>query len=113
MTEVQEVEAGLRPERTLKVFKEAVERGYIHVKFVKTGTELGVRLDEESDLSGADFEKGQGAVRASGTLILDYVRVKCRAEIDLATLAGQGNLEVIEEVTPLQLAKERAERRKS
>ena len=45
-----------------------------------------------------------------GALILNYVRVRCHALIDLATLAGTGRLEVIEEVTAAQLAKERAAR---
>jgi uncharacterized protein YbdZ (MbtH family) len=38
------VEAGLRPEKTVKLFKEALDRNYVRVKFTKTrgGTELGV-----------------------------------------------------------------------
>src|ERR1700754_4108339 len=30
------VEAGLRPERTAKLFKEAIDRGYVHIKFTQT-----------------------------------------------------------------------------
>ena len=43
------VEAGLRPEKTVKLFKEAVDREYVHVKFTDTrgGTELGFPLDKE------------------------------------------------------------------
>src|SRR5215831_2784215 len=59
------VEAGLRPDRTVKIFKEAIDRNYVHVKFTRTkgGTELGVRLDRDAcDFSKADFEAGTGTV---------------------------------------------------
>src|SRR5262249_15444340 len=102
-----------RPEKRLDLFKAAVDRGYVHVKFVKTrgGTELGVRMDPAAcDLKGADWAKGKGKIKIVGGLILNYVRLRCHATIDLATLNGSGRLEIIEEVTPAQLAKERAER---
>jgi uncharacterized protein YbdZ (MbtH family) len=94
------VEAGLRPEKTVKIFKEAIDRGYVHVKFTNTrgGTELGIRLDTEaSDFSSANFEKETGTVHVEGNLILNYVKVRCLADIDLETLTGQGYLEIIEE----------------
>jgi len=93
------VEAGLRPEKTVKLFKEAIDRDYVHIKFTKTkgGTELGVRLDREScDFSMSDFENGRGMVHIEGGLTLDYVKVKCIAEIDLATLEGIGRLVKVE-----------------
>ena len=86
---------GLRPEKTVKLFKEAIDRNYVHIKFTETkgGTELGVKLDGEScDFSKADFENGAGAVHVEGTLTLDYVPVRCIADIDLGTLEGQGHL---------------------
>ena len=89
------VEVGLRPEKTVKLFKEAIDRNYVHIKFTETkgGTELGVKLDGEScDFSKADFENGAGAVHVEGTLTLDYVPVRCIADIDLGTLEGQGHL---------------------
>lgn len=89
----------LRPEPTLKRFKEAIEQGYLRVKFTGTnpGTELGVRLDKEaSDFNGANFEEGTGSARAVGDMTLDYVRVRCVANIDLETLAGHGRLEKVE-----------------
>jgi uncharacterized protein YbdZ (MbtH family) len=61
----REVEAGLRPERTVAIFKEAIDRNHVHVKFTGThgGPELGVRLDHEAcDFSQADFEAGSGRV---------------------------------------------------
>jgi uncharacterized protein YbdZ (MbtH family) len=93
------VEAGLRPEKTVKLFKEAIDRDYVHIKFTQTrgGTELGVRLDrDECDFSQANYENGSGAVHIVGNLTLDYVRVRCVADIDLKTLEGKGRLEKVE-----------------
>jgi uncharacterized protein YbdZ (MbtH family) len=89
------VEVSLRPERTVKSFKEAIDRNYIHIKFTNTrgGTELGVRLDRDScDFSQADFENGTGAVYVEGSLTLDYVKVRCIADIRLDALEGKGHL---------------------
>jgi len=89
------VEVGLRPEKTIKLFKEAIDRDYVHIKFVETkgGTELGFRLDRAtSDFGAADFENGGGTVHVEGNLTLDYVKVKCVADINLTTLAGKGRL---------------------
>jgi uncharacterized protein YbdZ (MbtH family) len=89
------VEVGLRPERTVKQFKEAIDRNYVHIKFTNTkgGTELGVSLDRNGcDFNNADFENSTGTVHIEGGLTLDYVKVKCIADIDLASLRGQGYL---------------------
>lgn len=97
-----QVEVSLRPERTATALKKRIdEYKFVHIKFPNTrgGTELGVRLDEtESDWSSANFERGEGRIKLSGRLKLDYVPVKCVAEIDLSTLEGTGHLEIIEEV---------------
>jgi len=93
------VEAGLRPEKTVTRFKEAIDRNYVHVKFTGTrgGTELGVRLDRNSCLfQQADFESGTGTVHIEGELTLDYVPVRCFADIDLKTLEGKGHLARVE-----------------
>src|ERR1044071_2674114 len=93
------VEASLRPESTVKLFKGALDRGYVHIKFTDTrgGTELGVKLDREAcDFRQADFESGRGMGHIEGRLILDYVSVRCIADIDLATLGGKGRLEKVE-----------------
>src|ERR1051325_6306283 len=82
------VEAGLRPERTVKLFKEAIDRNYVHIKFPDTrgGTELGIRLNRDAcDFSKADFENGAGTVHLEGGLTLDYEPITCIADIDLAT----------------------------
>ena len=79
--------------------KQSIDRGYVLVKFTDTrgGTELGVRLDEAAtDLSGADFAQATGAVHLAGTLTLNYVKVRCVADVDLATLEGRGHLEILE-----------------
>ncbi|HEX8557011.1 MAG TPA: MbtH family protein [Pyrinomonadaceae bacterium] len=87
----------LRPEPTTRRFKEAVEQGYVRVEFTDFGTELGVSLDrDKSDFSAADFEGATGTARVAGGLTLDYVKVRCVAEIDLSTLAGRGRLERVE-----------------
>jgi uncharacterized protein YbdZ (MbtH family) len=93
------VEVGLRPERTVKLFKDAIDRNYVHIKFSKTrgGTELGVELDHDlCDFSKADFENGSGTVHLGGRLALDYVKVRCIADIGLKTLEGMGRLEKVE-----------------
>jgi uncharacterized protein YbdZ (MbtH family) len=89
------VESSLRPEKTVQALKERIDRGYVHIKFTETrgGTELGVRLDREAlDLSQADFEGEKGTVHLEGELTLNYVKVRCIADIDLKTLAGKGHL---------------------
>ena len=68
---------------------------YAFVKFTDTqgGTDLGVEVDAQAtDLSGADFEHATGTVHVEGTLTLDFVPVRCVADIDLATMAGSGRL---------------------
>jgi len=94
------VEVSLRPTKTVKILQECIDRGYVHIKFpaTKGGTELGVRLDQDaSDLSQADFEHQTGTAHLVGGLTLNYVKVRCIADIDLTTLTGQGHLEVIED----------------
>ncbi len=94
------VEASLRPKKTVQALKERIDQGYVHIKFTDTrgGTELGVRLDQEAtDISQADFENQTGNAHLVGGLTLNYVKVRCIADIDLQTLAGKGHLEPIEE----------------
>lgn len=99
------IEITLRPERNLKAFRDCIDRGYVHIKFTETrgGTELGVRLDPQAcDFSGADFEAASGRARLVGGLTLDYVKVRCVADVDLRELSGRGHLEPVESevVTP-------------
>lgn len=90
------IEVSLRPERTVKALKERLDLGHVHIRFVDTrgGTELGVRIDRErTDLSEADFTKETGRLTVVGELSLDYVRVRCIADVALPSLEGQGRLE--------------------
>ena len=92
------VEVGLRPEKTVEAFKSAIDRGYVHIKFTGTkgGTELGVRLDNKaSDWSQADFTQASGSVYLEGRLTLNYVKVRCIANLDLGTLSGMGQLQIL------------------
>ena len=94
------VEISLRPERTVKLFREMLDRGHVLVKFTQTqgGTELGVPLDKSrSDLTQANFDSETGKVRLRGDLMLDYVPVRVVADIDLPSLQGQGHLEILAE----------------
>ena len=94
------VEVELRPEKTAKEFKAAIDREYVHIKFTGTkgGTELGVRLDTQaSDWSQADFIEATGMVHVEGTLTLNYVKVRCLADIQVNTLTGTGHLDIVEE----------------
>jgi uncharacterized protein YbdZ (MbtH family) len=89
------VESSLRPEKTAQALKERIDLGYVHIKFTETrgGTELGVRLDRDAlDLSQADFENQAGKVHLEGELTLDYIKVRCIADIDLKTFTGEGHL---------------------
>jgi len=88
--------------KTPKELKECVDRKFVLVKFTGTngGTELGYKLDtERSKTDGADFEAGTGTVTLVGELSLNYENVRCVADIDLATLTGTGNLEILDRQT--------------
>ena len=91
-----------RPEPSVKALKEAIDGGYVRVKFTETqgGTELGFKVHKDaSDLSEANFDEGTGKVRVVGSLTLDYTKVRCIADIDLQTLEGLGHLEKAQEAT--------------
>lgn len=95
------VEVSLRPERTVRALKERIDLGHVHIKFTGTrgGTELGVPIDRDrTDLTEADFTNESGRLTVVGELTLDYVRVRCIAEIQLSSLRGSGRLEPIEGV---------------
>lgn len=92
LTKEQPVETA-RPEKTAKALKECIDRDYVHVMFKKTGTEVGIQLDrKDCKLDDGDYEKSTGAVHLVGGLILNYDKVKCVADIDLATCEGTGYL---------------------
>jgi hypothetical protein len=77
--------------------EKSIERGYVLLEFTDTrgGTELGVALDRQRTVLGeADFAKGEGVIQLVGRLTLNDESVELRAEVDLATLKGEGNLTV-------------------
>ncbi len=83
--------------------KRLEEIEYVFIKFTDTrgGTNLGVRVDKAAtDLSRANFDLGTGTAHIEGTLTLNYVKVRCVADIDLARMEGTGHLVVLEEVHP-------------
>lgn len=92
------VEVPLRPERTIDAFLHQIEAGYVHVRFTGTrgGTELGFPLDAVAvERIKRQAVLGEGPVQMTGTLVLDFVPVRCVADIDLATLTGTGRLEIL------------------
>jgi|SRR5215510_10917647 len=92
------VVVSLRPEPSMKALRECLNRKFVHIKFTGTqgGTELGVPIDvERSDLASADLDAGTGRLTLAGDLTLDYVKVRCIAEIELPALTGDGHLEPI------------------
>lgn len=90
------------PSPSLEAFQQRLENpGYVFIKFTDTpgGTDLGVRIDKDAtDVTRANFAEGTGSVHVEGTLILNYVRVRCFAEINLQTLSGTGHLAILEEM---------------
>lgn len=92
LSEEQAVELDLRPENSLKELVDAVARGYVHVRFPKTGTTLGVAIDPgESRLDAA--RAGAGTIVVAGELTLNFERVYLRSEVDVASFKGTGRLE--------------------
>ena len=86
------------PNPSVEQFKQSIDREYVHIKFTGTrgGTDLGVKLDTTASQLDADFAQGVGTVHIEGTLTLNYVPVRCVADIELATLNGTGHLVVME-----------------
>jgi uncharacterized protein YbdZ (MbtH family) len=97
----QPVEAGVRPERAFEHFKSQVDRGYVFMKFVETGTELRIRVtSNECDFTGCDWGKGVGVAKLVGDVILNYNRARYLGDLDLQSLRGTGRLEFIAETEP-------------
>jgi hypothetical protein len=89
------------PKPSLEELRKRVgDLGYVFIKFTGTrgGTDLGVRIDKSAtDVSQANFEQGTGVVHVEGTLTLNYIKVRCVADIQLETLNGMAHLVVLEE----------------
>jgi len=94
----QPVELALRPEKTLEGLLRQINTGAVHVRFTATrgGTELTVPI--ESDIVSRiqqQAARAEGTVQIVGNLVLDYIPVRCIADVDLSTLAGTGRLEIL------------------
>lgn len=85
-------------ERTLKIFKEALDRNYVHIKFTGTqgGTELGVRLTGACVICGRlTLKQVSAQYTIAGSLTLDYVKARCIADLDLKTVERTSHLEKV------------------
>jgi hypothetical protein len=92
------IKVGLLSDVTAEAFQKRIQDGYVHIEFTNTqgGTILGVELDKEaSDLSKADFEGQSGSLHLVGSLVLNYEKVRCVADIELGTLTGEGCLQTV------------------
>lgn len=79
--------------------KQRIKDGFIHIKFTQTkgGTELGISVDNElTYLEDTNFEIGKGRFQVVGTCELNFQKVRCIADIDLATCHGIGYLELLD-----------------
>jgi uncharacterized protein YbdZ (MbtH family) len=85
--------AGKHPVELIRYrFDEAFNEGYVHVRFTGTrgGTELGIRLDP------THTKETSGRLEIAGDLTLNFVRVRCFADVDRASLSGEGWLQRLE-----------------
>lgn len=81
----------------LQEVEKRLKNGFVYIKFPKTkgGTELGIAVDHSAtNVSSADFKKAKGSIHIEGTCTLDYTKVRCIADIDIASREGQGCLQL-------------------
>ncbi|MBY0273443.1 MAG: MbtH domain protein [Alphaproteobacteria bacterium] len=96
-TGIHDIEFETRVENLTDVEKR-LENGFIYVKFPKTsgGTELGINIDTSATkTANADFKNSKGTIHIEGMCTLDYVKVRCIADIDISTRQGKGCLQII------------------
>ena len=94
----QRVELNLGESPTIDELLRQVETGYVHVRFTETrgGTNLAIPLEAGvAERIKAQAAAGAGTVPVAGGITLDYVPVRCVADIDLATFTGTGQLELV------------------
>lgn len=74
------------------------EIGYVFLRFTDTsgGTEIGIRIDCNATGRSRDSDAGSDPeiLHVEGTLELNYVPVRCIADIDVSSLTGWGHLAV-------------------
>lgn len=71
-----------------------IQSRYVTIRFTGTQgeTELGMSLVEGTDIGAADFDAGTGSVHLEGELVLDFEEVRVSADLDLASLRGEGRV---------------------
>lgn len=82
----------------LRRLRERIDLGHVMVRFPETrgGTELGIRFDPKTvELGGCNLDAGTGKLVLQGELTLDGTRVRIHADIDVASMAGRGRLDVL------------------
>lgn len=104
----QRVRAGYAS--TANELKEAIDRGVVLVEFPDTagGTCLTVQLDARSKLDAGNFAAREGRVTLVGKLVLNYNEVELTAELDLATLEGEGSLKLLRDEAQWRASRERS-----
>ena len=78
--------------------QKAIDNGYVVIGFSDTrgGTDLGIRLERDlCVLDNCDIQQLKGQIRLVGSLVLDDVRVRCTACINLEDCLGTGHLDRI------------------
>jgi hypothetical protein len=91
------VEVVLRPAPSRQALRDCVDRGVAHIKF--TGTQGGTELSMDLALPGCELtalrtDDTSGRIRLVGDLSLNYVDIRCVADIDLESFAGVGHIEL-------------------
>ncbi len=93
-----EIRLVLRPENTLSALKSMVERGFAQIEFTNTrgGTVLGFQIDSDLSDTGALLKPdSESNIRLSGSLTLNFQKVRCTANLSTKTFDGKGKLELI------------------
>ena len=83
----------------LEIKKRLLDLKYVFLKFTDTngGTELGIHIDETlTSIKNSDFENGLGEIHIVGICSLNYQRIRCTADVNLATKEGIGYVEIID-----------------
>ncbi len=78
-----------------EALKKAIDSGYVPLAFPELDFMLGKLKTNNVGLRQADFDKPSGVVHLAGGLTLNYVKVRCIADIDIATLQGNSHLEML------------------
>lgn len=95
-----------RADPCIEYLRERLTLNCVHVYFLNTKTELGIRLDAENcDYSKADMSKGLGIISFQGAITLNYNKVRCLVEVDLESMKGYGYLAEISDADYQKIVK--------